>query len=155
MTLSTRTQEDHASFPGAVAGQPSPAPLESSPGIRASLLTRARFFGHEHSCRSSHGDTQLLRFSVILVSTFYPPGHCYAQARGWSNDPVDAGCSIVVSDPSFHNRRCGVDLTTCHRRRRPAPKVSKIPCSAFDCSRKPRGGATDGSVGQCPSERPL
>ena len=82
VTGQARTQEDYASFLGAVAGQPTSAPLESSPGIRASLLTRAKFFRHEHSCRSPRGDTQLLRFSVIRVSTFYPPGHCYAQARG-------------------------------------------------------------------------
>ena len=60
------------------AGQPTPAPREPSPGIRASLLTQAKFFQHERSCRSPRGDTQTLRLSTILASTFYPPGHCYA-----------------------------------------------------------------------------
>jgi hypothetical protein len=60
------------------AGQPIPAPREPSPGIRASLLTQARFFQHERSCRSPRGDTQTLPLSAILASTFYPPGHCYA-----------------------------------------------------------------------------
>jgi hypothetical protein len=63
------------------AGRPTPAPREPSPGIRASLLTQAKFLQHERSCRSPRGDTQLLRFSASLVSTFYPPGHCYAQVR--------------------------------------------------------------------------
>jgi hypothetical protein len=60
------------------AGQPTPAPREPSPGIRASLLTQAKFFQHERSCRSPRGDTQTLRLSTILASTFYPLGHCYA-----------------------------------------------------------------------------
>ena len=60
------------------AGQPTPAPREPSPGIRASLLTQARFFQHERSCRSPRGDTQPLRLSEILANTFYSPGHCYA-----------------------------------------------------------------------------
>src|SRR5438034_487340 len=58
------------------AGQPTPAPRESSLGIRASLLTRAKFFRHEGSCRSPRGDTRLLRLSATLVGTFYPLGHC-------------------------------------------------------------------------------
>jgi len=60
------------------AGQRTPAPREPSPGIRASLLTQAKFFQHERSYRSPRGDTQTLRLSAILASTFYPPGHCYA-----------------------------------------------------------------------------
>jgi hypothetical protein len=44
VTGQARTQEDYGSFPGAVVGQPTPAPRESSPGIRASLLTQAKFF---------------------------------------------------------------------------------------------------------------
>jgi hypothetical protein len=58
-----------------------PAPRDSSPRIRAFLLTRAKFSPHERSCRRPRGDTQLLRFSAILVSAFYPPGHCYAEVR--------------------------------------------------------------------------
>jgi hypothetical protein len=64
------------------AGQPIPARREPSPGIRASLLTQAKFFQHERSCRSPPGDTQPLRLSAILASTFYPPGHCCAKVRG-------------------------------------------------------------------------
>ena len=78
VTGEARTQEGYASFPGAVAGQRTSAPREPPPGIRASLLTQAKFFRHERSCRSPRGDTELLRFSAILVSTFYPSGHCYA-----------------------------------------------------------------------------
>jgi hypothetical protein len=148
-------REDYASFPGVVAGQPTPAPRDSSPGIRASLLTRAKFFRHEHSCRSPRGDTQLLRFSVILVSTFYPSGHCYAQARGWSNDPVDAGCSIVVSDPRSHNWRCGVDLTTVSAAPPfPRSSVQNPSFCAFNRSPERRGG-TKAPWAQRPSERPV
>src|SRR6266571_801840 len=87
---------DYALFPSAAAGQPTPAPREPSPGIRASLPTRAKFFRHERSCRSPRGDTQLLRLSAILVSTFYPPGHCYA----WSE--ADAcNCGGIFSLEEF------------------------------------------------------
>jgi hypothetical protein len=81
VTGEARTLEDYASFPGAMAGQPTLASRGSSPRIRASLLTQSKFFPHEPSCRWPRGDTQLLRFSAILVSTFYPPGHCYGQIR--------------------------------------------------------------------------
>jgi imidazolonepropionase-like amidohydrolase len=52
------TYEDFALPPGAVAGQRPPAPRGSSPGIRAVLLTRAKFFRHERSFRSPRGGTQ-------------------------------------------------------------------------------------------------
>jgi hypothetical protein len=77
VTGQAKTWRGYALLPGAVAGQPSPSPREPSPGIRASLLTQAKFFQHERSCRSPRGDTQSPRLSTILVSTFYPPGHRY------------------------------------------------------------------------------
>jgi hypothetical protein len=77
VTGQAKTWRGYALLPGAVAGQPSPSPREPSPGIRASLLTQAKFFQHERSCRSPRGDTQSPRLSTILVSTFYPPGNRY------------------------------------------------------------------------------
>jgi len=64
------------------ATQPTSAPREPSLWVRASLLTQAKFFRHERSCRSPRGDTQPLRLLIILVRTFDPPGHCYAWVRG-------------------------------------------------------------------------
>jgi hypothetical protein len=53
----------------------------------------------------------------------------------------------LLSDPRFHNRRCGVDLTTVLPAPRSPPKVLKIPCSARSTAHA--------SVAQCPSERPV
>ena len=78
VTGQARTWRDYALFPGAVAGQPTLAPREPSPGTRASLPTQAKFFQHERSCRLPRGDTQLLRLSAILMTTFYPPSRRYA-----------------------------------------------------------------------------
>jgi hypothetical protein len=78
LTGAALIEGEYALFPGAVAAQPASSLREPSPGIRASLLTQAKFFRHARSCRSPRGDTQLLRLSAILASTFYPPGHCYA-----------------------------------------------------------------------------
>src|SRR5437660_8376880 len=72
------------------AGQPTPAPRESSLGIRASLLTRAKFFRHEGSCRSPRGDTRLLRLSATLVGTFYPLGHSQADAYADLSMPLQS-----------------------------------------------------------------
>jgi hypothetical protein len=81
VTGQARTWRDYALFPGAAAGQPTPAPREPSPGIRASVPTQAKFFQHERSCRSPRGDTQPLRLSAILMSTFYSPGQRYAWSK--------------------------------------------------------------------------
>src|SRR5208282_61077 len=78
------------------SADPTPAPRDSSPRIRAFLLTRAKFSPHERSCRRPRGDTQLLRFSAILVSAFYPPGHCYAQARGCCTRRFTDAASIAA-----------------------------------------------------------
>lgn len=91
----------YALFPGAVAAQPTSSLREPSPGIRASLLTQAKFFRHERSCRSPRGDTQLLRLSAILVSTFNPPGHCSIATPRLEADAyagfIDAASIAMVS----------------------------------------------------------
>ncbi len=105
VTGQERTWRDYALFPGAAAGQPTPAPREPSPGIRASVPTQAKFFQHERSCPSPHGDTQLLRLSAILVSTFYPPGRCYAwsEADAWPilSAPLQCDCVGIGSLEEF------------------------------------------------------
>src|SRR5437588_5166850 len=71
VTGAARTEGAYALFLGAVAAQPISASREPSPGIRASLLTLAKFFRYERSCRSPRGDTQPLRLSAILAGTFH------------------------------------------------------------------------------------
>ncbi len=114
-----RTWEDYALFPGVVTAQPTPAPRVPSPGIRASLPTQAKFFRHGRSCPSPHGDTQLLRLSAILVSTFYPPGHCYA----WSE--ADAcNCGGIFSLEEFAVGAPLISWRACPQRSLPTAKPS-------------------------------
>src|SRR5260370_32370998 len=108
VTGQERTWRDYALFPAAAAGQPTPAPREPSPGIRASVPTQAKFFQHERSCRSPRGDTQPLRLSAILMSTFYPPGQRYA----WSE--ADAGADFIDAAP-MQLRRYRLSFRWCCR----------------------------------------
>ena len=57
------------------------------------------------------GDTVLPKWCTVSVP--------------WSNDQVDAGFSIVVSDPRFKNRHCGADLTTVSSAPPLPPKSTK------------------------------
>jgi hypothetical protein len=82
LTGAAMIEGEYALFPGAVAAQPTSSLREPSPGIRASLLMQAKFFRRERSCRSPRGDTQPLRLSAILVSTFYPPGIATPRLEG-------------------------------------------------------------------------
>jgi hypothetical protein len=105
VTGQDRTWGDYALFPGVVAAQPTPAPREPSPRIRASPPTQATFFRHGRSYPSLHGDTQLLRLSAILVSTFYPPGRCcaWSEADAWPilSTPLQCNCGGICSLEEF------------------------------------------------------
>ena len=105
LTGAAMSEGEYALIPGAVAAQPTSSPREPSPGIRASPPTQATFFRHERSCPSPHGDTQLLRLSAILVSTFYPPGRCYAwsEADAWPilSTPLQCNCGGICSLEEF------------------------------------------------------
>ena len=101
VTGQATTWGDYAFFPGVVAAQPTPAPREPSPGIRASPPTQAKFFRHGRSCPLPHGDTQLLRLSAILVSTFIhlavaTPGQRLMHAPILST-PLQCNCGGICS----------------------------------------------------------
>jgi hypothetical protein len=113
LTGAAMIEGEYALIPGSVAAQPISSLRERSLGIRASLLTQAKFFRYERSCRSPRGGTQLLRLSAIVVSTFihlaiatprlkadaYPEfcgsncnGICALQRRGSPLRLLSCGC---------------------------------------------------------------
>jgi hypothetical protein len=97
---------EYALFPGAVAAQPASSLREPSPGIRASLLTQAKFFRHARSCRSPRGDTQLLRLSqqfwrayFIYLAVATPRLEADAYAGGLNCNGICSLAKFAVGAP--------------------------------------------------------